>query len=446
MVRSALVSPGADLTAAELDRYARQITLLPIGIAGQRRLKASRVLVLGAGGLGAPTLTALVAAGVGTIGVVDNDTVAASNLHRQTLFGLADIGRPKVEVAAERLALLNPLVRVVQHNITVSAATVLALVADYDVIVDGTDNFETRYLAHDAAAVLGKPYVWGSVLRLDGQVTVFWKSPPDGDGVAIGDLFPGERDNSATDSCATAGVLGPVCGIIGSAMAMETIKLLVGFGELLLGRMLVIDGLDATVREIRFGAPDRSHATHAVETAQQQRSPEQHSSQGGKPTQSAKSVDHHQESTGTMTTPTDNNSADRTPPENRSNSGTASSRQVGSAASQDSPRVTAAQLAELLAARERGDANFVLVDVREPWEREIVSIDGSAAIPMAHLLTEEALEIMPHDDHVVLYCHHGSRSAAAQQYLSENGWSNIQDLEGGVDSWVSVIEPSKAHY
>lgn len=426
MARSALVSPGAELTAAELDRYARQITLLPIGIDGQRRLKAARVLVLGAGGLGAPTLTALVAAGVGTVGVVDDDTVSVSNLHRQTLFGLSDVGRPKVEVAAERLALLNPLVRVVQHNTTISSATVLSLVADYDVIVDGTDNFEARYLAHDAAAVLGKPYVWGSVLRFDGQVTVFWKNPPTGPGVVIGDLFPGERDTTSTDSCATAGVLGPVCGMIGSAMAAETLKLIVGFGDVLLGRMLVIDGLDATVREVRFGgnplaptqSPAQSRTQPPTQTPTQSAAPAQSPTASEPPPRSATqpSSTHHQESSATMTP------------------------------SADSPRVSAPQLAELLAARENGASDFVLVDVREPWEREIVSIDGSAAIPMAHLLTDEALEVMPHDAHVVLYCHHGSRSAAARQYLSENGWTNIQDLDGGVDSWVTEVEPTKAHY
>jgi adenylyltransferase/sulfurtransferase len=412
MTHPPLVSPGADLTPAELSRYARQLTLPQIGIEGQRRLKASRVLVLGAGGLGSPILTALVAAGTGTVAVVDSDTVEPSNLQRQTLFRTGDVGRSKAESAAAALLELNPLISVLPIAVRLTSANVLALVADYDVVVDGTDNFETRFLAHDAAKLLGKPYVWGSVLRFDGQATVFWASPPAslGTGVTLRDLFAEEPPADETETCATAGVLGAVCAAIGSVMAAETIKLLLGFGELLLGRLLVHDGLDATWREIRFGpaaqglAPRERAASEDVDREPQPTAPEPR----------VESMDQPDASTD-LPEPT-------------------------------AERISPAQLKALLDARERGEESFVLVDVREPWEREIVAIDGSELIPMSQLLSDEAREKMPQDDRVILYCHHDGRSGQARDYMARNGWSNISDLGGGVDAWVADVEPDKARY
>jgi molybdopterin/thiamine biosynthesis adenylyltransferase/rhodanese-related sulfurtransferase len=416
MAHPPIVSPGAALTPAELSRYSRQLTLPQIGIDGQRRLKASRVLVLGAGGLGSPILTSLVAAGVGTIGVVDSDTVEPSNLQRQTLFSTADVGRQKAVAAAASLAELNPLVTVLPLVLRLTSGNVLSVVADYDVIVDGTDNFETRYLAHDAAKLLGKPYVWGSVLRFDGQATVFWASPPAvlGEGVTVRDLFAEEPPADEGETCATAGVLGSICASIGSVMATETIKLLLGFGELLLGRLLVHDGLDATWREIRFGpaargeAPrERAEASPSASIASHPVKPEPTPPKGFPMTQP-------DASTG-LPEPT-------------------------------AERMTPAQLKALLDARERGEESFVLVDVREPWERDIVQIEGSELIPMSQLLSDEAREKMPQDDRVILYCHHDGRSGQARDYMAQNGWSNISDLGGGVDAWVTEIEPEKARY
>ena len=422
MAHPPLVSPGPALTPAELSRYARQLTLPQIGMEGQRRLKASRVLVLGAGGLGSPILTSLVAAGVGTVGVVDSDTVEPSNLQRQTLFGTADVGRRKAEAAASALAELNPLVDVLPLVVRVTSANVLALVADYDVIVDGTDNFETRYLAHDAAKLLGKPYVWGSVLRFDGQATVFWAEPPAslGTGVTVRDLFAEEPPAIEGETCATAGVLGSICASIGSVMATETFKLLLGFGELLLGRLLVHDGLDATWREIRFGPAARGAAPReraAAPTFASEFSPQ--------------------------TTPT--------PPESPATDqpkGTPVTQPDASTALPEptAERMTPAQLKAMLDARERGEQSFVLVDVREPWERDIVHIEGSELIPMSQLLSDEAREKMPQDDRVILYCHHDGRSGQARDYMAQNGWSNISDLGGGVDAWVAEVEPEKARY
>lgn len=409
MAHSPIVSPGAALTPAELSRYSRQLTLPQIGMDGQRRLKASRVLVLGAGGLGSPILTSLTAAGVGTIGVVDSDTVEPSNLQRQTLFSTADVGRQKAVAAADALAELNPLIDVVPLVTRLTSANVLALVADYDVIVDGTDNFETRYLAHDAAKLLGKPYVWGSVLRFDGQATVFWAAPPAslGQGVTVRDLFAEEPAADEGETCATAGVLGSICASIGSVMATETIKLLLGFGELLLGRLLVHDGLDATWREIRFGPAARGAAPRERAAASSSTSPATPQTKG------------------TPVTQPDASTAQPEP---------------------SAERLTPAQLKDLLDARARGEQNFVLVDVREPWERDIVAIEGSELIPMSQLLSDEAREKMPQDDRVILYCHHDGRSGQARDYMAQNGWSNISDLGGGVDAWVTEIEPDKARY
>jgi adenylyltransferase/sulfurtransferase len=415
MAHPPIVSPGAALTPAELSRYSRQLTLPQIGIDGQRRLKASRVLVLGAGGLGSPILTSLVAAGVGTIGVVDSDTVEPSNLQRQTLFSTSNVGREKAVAAAAALAELNPLVTVLPLVLRLTSANVLSVVADYDVIVDGTDNFETRYLAHDAAKLLGKPYVWGSVLRFDGQATVFWAAPPAvlGEGVTVRDLFAEEPSADEGETCATAGVLGSICASIGSVMATETIKLLLGFGELLLGRLLVHDGLDATWREIRFGPAARGAAPRerAAETAKS-----------------------------TASTPV---KSEPTPPKG------APVTQPDASTALPEPtaeRMTPAQLKALLDARARGEQSFVLVDVREPWERDIVQIEGSELIPMSQLLSDEAREKMPQDDRVILYCHHDGRSGQARDYMAQNGWSNISDLGGGVDAWVTEIEPEKARY
>lgn len=391
--RRPLISPGRDLTPAELTRYARQLSLLQIGVEGQRRLKAARVLVLGAGGLGSPVLTSLAAAGVGTIGIVDSDTVEDSNLQRQTIFRTADVGLPKAVAAAAALTAQNPLITVTPLVMRVTAENVLALVADYDVIIDGTDNFETRYLAHDAAALLGKPYVWGSVLRFDGQVTLFWATPPASSGIETGvslrDLFADEPDAAEGESCAIAGVLGSVCQGIGAAMATETVKLIVGFGEILLGRLLINDGVDASWREIRFGpksahTPAPAQVTADVPAVAPQRA--------------------------------------------------------------DLPSVTPEEVRDLLAARDNGEAHFVLVDIREPWEHEVAAIDGAVLLPMSQLMAESSLEVIPYDARVILHCHHDTRSASAREYLAQHGWSDIRFMSGGIDAWSRTIDAAVPRY
>ncbi|WEO78952.1 ThiF family adenylyltransferase [Cryobacterium sp. SO2] len=396
-----LVSPGPPLTADQRQRYARQLALEQIGDLGQRRLAAARVLMVGAGGLGSPVLTALAAAGVGTIGIVDSDSVEVSNLHRQTIYTMADLTQPKAEAAAAALRARNPLIQVVAHQTRLTAANVLSLVDDYDIVVDGTDNFATRHLAHDAAAQLHKPYVWGSVLRFDGLVTTFWVDGPHG-GTRLEDLFPSTPGADEAETCAVAGVLGSVCAGIGAMMASETLKLIVGFGEPLFGRLLVHDGLDASWREVSYRA---AHTPASAPDAAQQ------------PVDTSHSQVH------THPAPVATAAAPLTPDE-----------------------VTSAELAGLLADRQAGSADFVLVDIREPWEREIVAIDGSALVPMAQLLTDQARTVMEPDDRVILYCHHGTRSEYARGVLRDNGWSNVTHLAGGIDDWVRHIEPAKPRY
>jgi sulfur-carrier protein adenylyltransferase/sulfurtransferase len=241
-----LVAPGPVLTPEQLERGARNIALPELGVDGQRRLRAAAVLVVGAGGLGSPVLQYLAAAGVGTIGIVDFDRVDLSNLQRQVIHAGATIGEPKTRSASRAIAALDPTITVVEHAVTLTAENARAVFADYDLIVDGSDNFATRYLANDAAALLRKPYVWGAVLRFDGQVTVFWEGAPDGRSLDYRDLHPAPPSPGDVLSCAEAGVLGSLCGTIGSMMATETIKLITGVGETLLGRVQNLDALAAT--------------------------------------------------------------------------------------------------------------------------------------------------------------------------------------------------------
>ena len=416
-----LVSPGPPLTPAQRQRYARQLSLEQVGDLGQRRLAAARVLMIGAGGLGSPVLTALAAAGVGTIGIVDSDSVEVSNLHRQTIYSMADLARPKAEAAAAALRAHNPLIEVVAHQTRLTAANVLALIDDYDIVVDGTDNFATRHLAHDAAALLHKPYIWGSVLRFDGLVTTFWVDGPTG-GTRLEDLFPSTPGADEAETCAMAGVLGSVCAGVGAMMASEALKLIVGFGEPLFGRLLVHDGLDASWREVPYGAAAPAGTVPAAaDPAEDAATGVTGHLQPAAAADPPRDISHSQVHTHPIPVPP----------------------HAGAPAPDE---VTSAELAGLLADRQAGTADFVLVDIREPWERDIVAIDGSALVPMAQLLTDEARTVMEPDDRVILYCHHGTRSEYAREVLRDNGWSTVSHLAGGVDDWVRRIEPDKQRY
>jgi adenylyltransferase/sulfurtransferase len=412
----ALVSPGPELTRAELLRYSRQISLPHVGVDGQRRLKDARVLVLGAGGLGSPVLQYLAAAGVGTIGIADHDTVEVSNLQRQTIHPDARVGERKVASAAAAVRAQNPLIEVIEHDAEVTPATVLELVSEYDIVVDGTDNFEVQYVVDAACALVGKPLVWGSVLRFDGQVTVFWGTAGEGLDRTLDDLYPEQPDADAGETCSVAGVLGPVCAAIGAVMATETLKLLGGYGEPLLGRLLVHDALDASWREVPFGKAANRDTPGARRTrgAANIGEPYSFTRQGSGSSGPATALFERQSTVTSESTPT--------------------------------PSITAPELKSLLEARSRGEADFVLVDVREMYENQLVAIEGAELVPLGQILSDQAREILPPQEKVILHCHHDARSQQAAALLRANGWEDVTFVQGGIDAWSREVDPSAPRY
>ncbi len=331
----ALVDPGEDLTPAEARRYSRHLLLPEIGVLGQRRLKTARVLVVGAGGLGSPALLYLAAAGVGTIGIVDDDVVEESNLQRQVAHRTEDVGRAKVDSAADAVARANPLVRVVHHRERFTAGSAARLVTAYDLVLDGSDNFATRYLVNDACVLARTPWVWGAVLRFDGQVSTFWAQH----GPTYRDLFPQPPGPGTVPSCGEVGVLGGVCAMVGSVMVTEAVKLVTGSGRSLLGRVLVLDALSTTWRTLAL----RVDPTRPVVTA--------------------------------ITPP---------PPAPRRDEPAL-------------PVITPVELADRLRAREEGARDFLLVDVREPGEHAAHAIPGALLVPLGDLLDGGGLAGVPHE-------------------------------------------------
>jgi len=385
-----LVAPAADLTREEVARYSRHLIIPDVGVIGQKRLKNARVLVIGAGGLGSPALLYLAAAGVGTLGVVDFDVVEESNLQRQIIHGTSDVGRPKAQSAADSIAELNPLVTVELHEIRLTADNAVDLFAGYDMIVDGTDNFATRYLVNDAAALAGKPYVWGSIYRFQGQVAVFWEDAPDGpDGERRGlnyrDLYPEPPPPGLVPSCAEGGVLGILCASIAAVMGTEAIKLITGIGEPLLGRLLIYDALAMSYRTITVRKdPLAPPITGLVD---------------------------YEAFCGTAPAPAE-------------------------------PGISPDQLRVLL---DEGD-DVVLIDVREPGEWEINRIDGARLIPKSALESGAGLALIPADRTPVLYCKSGVRSAQALTAVRAAGFANARHLEGGILAWAQRFEPDMPVY
>src|SRR5690625_2123581 len=406
-----LVEPGPPLSRDQVLRYSRHLLLEQFGDLGQRRLRAAKVLVMGAGGLGSPILHYLAAAGVGTVAIVDDDVVEATNLQRQVLHTTADVGRPKVESAAEHVRALNDEVEVVQHHVRLDARNARELLGGYDIVLDGTDNYPTRYLVADVCADLGIPLVWGSILRFDAQVSVFWSAPVHTDAAEhpsdlLRDLFPAPPPPGATPSCGQAGVLGAMCGQVGSLMAAEAVKLVTGVGEPLLGRVAVLDVLSARWSELPLRprpdpAPPASRAELGYDPL-------------GVPVTSNAAVVLAAE-------PDPDTVAD------------------------DGPALSARELAERLAARERGEDDFVLLDVREPTERAIVSIPGARCVPRERLIADPhaAAEVgVEPGTPVVVHCLSGGRSAQAQQILREADYADVTNLTGGVRAWVTEVDPS----
>ena len=387
-----LVEPAAELTVDEVRRYSRHLIIPDVGMDGQKRLKNAKVLCVGAGGLGSPALMYLAAAGVGTLGIVEFDTVDESNLQRQIIHGQSDIGRSKAESARDSVKEINPYVNVILHETRLDVDNVKEIFEQYDLIVDGTDNFATRYLVNDAAVLLGKPYVWGSIYRFDGQASVFWAEH----GPCYRCLYPEAPPPGMVPSCAEGGVLGVLCASIGSIQVTEAIKLLAGVGEPLVGRLMIYDALEMQYRQVKVRKdPDCALC-------------------GENPT--VTDLIDYDAFCGVV-------------------SDEAQAAAIGST-------ITPKQLKQWQDDKE----DIFLVDVREPGEYEIVNIPGATLIPKGDFLMGNALERMPQDKKIVLHCKTGVRSAEVLAVLHSAGFADAVHLGGGVIGWVNQIEPEKPVY
>jgi sulfur-carrier protein adenylyltransferase/sulfurtransferase len=391
-----LVEPAEQLTIDEVRRYSRHLIIPDVGMDGQKRLKNAKVLVIGAGGLGSPALLYLAAAGVGTLGIIDFDTVDESNLQRQIIHGQSDIGKSKAKSAKESIAEANPFVKVVVHETRLDNDNVMEIFSQYDLIIDGTDNFATRYLVNDACVLLGKPYVWGSIYRFDGQVSVFWAEH----GPCYRCLYPEPPPPGMVPSCAEGGVLGVLCASIGATQVTEGIKLLTGIGEPLLGRLQIYDALEMNWRQLKL----RKDPNCAI--------------CGGNPT--VTELIDYEDFCGALSDEAAEAVAGHT--------------------------VGVRQLEEWLTAREAGERDFLLVDVREKVERDINQIPGSVLIPKGDFQTGEALTRLPQDKQVVFYCKTGVRSAEVLAMVHGAGLADAVHVGGGVSAWVNQIDPSQPGY
>lgn len=391
------------MSSDELQRYSRHLTLPEFGREGQEKLKNSSVLLVGAGGLGSPAATYLAAAGVGRIGLADFDEVEASNLQRQILYGTSDVGRPKLDAAAERLNDLNPHVEIERHEVRLTSDNALGIIDDYDVVADGTDNFPTRYLVNDACVMTGTPNVYASIFRFEGQVSVFGTE----DGPCYRCLYEEPPPPGLVPSCAEGGVLGILPGFIGTLQATEVIKLLTGIGEPLIGRLLMTDALNMDFRTVNVPTnPDCPVC-------------------GEDPTVT-ELIDYE----AFCGIPQDNDA---------STNGTADAD-----VSESDDAIPETSVHALKHRRDAGDAPFVL-DVREPYEAEIASIDADQLIPVDELADRlHELEADP-DEEVVVHCRSGGRSAKATRLLREKGY-NASNLDGGVLAWSDEIDPDVPQY
>jgi adenylyltransferase/sulfurtransferase len=371
----------------ELRRYARHLALPEIGREGQQRLRDARVVLVGAGGLGSPVALYLAAAGVGTLGLIDDDRVDEPNLQRQVLFGATSVGRQKLAAAADRLRDLNPHVQIEPFPVRLTSANALDILRGFDIVVDGSDNFPTRYLVNDACVLLGQPDVYGSIFRFEGQVGVF--GAPGGPCYRC--LFRDPPPRELAPSCEEAGVLGVITGIVGSLQALETVKLITGAGQPLIGRLLLVDALASRFRELAVKRDpdcpvcgDRPSITELIDYE-------------------------------------------------------AFCAAAGPTAPAADAEITPDQLA-----RERRGGVVQLVDVREEWEWDICRIQGASLIPLDEL--DHRIGELDRDRPVVAYCHHGNRSLWARQVLIESGFLNVRSLAGGIEAWAQEVEPGMSRY
>lgn len=391
-----LVEPADGLSVEEVRRYSRHLIIPDVGMTGQRRLKNARVLCVGAGGLGSPALMYLAAAGVGTLGIVEFDVVDESNLQRQIIHGQSDIGRSKAESARDSVLEINPYVTVNLHELRLDSSNVMELFAQYDLIVDGTDNFATRYLVNDACVLLNKPYVWGSIYRFDGQASVFWAEH----GPCYRCLYPEPPPPGMVPSCAEGGVLGVLCASIGSIQVTEAIKLITGVGDTLLGRLMVYDALEMEYRQVKIRKDPNCAVCgpHATVT---------------------ELID-YDAFCGVIS-------------------------DAAAEAARDST-ISVHDLKRMIDEKAAGERDFMLIDVREPVEWEIVQIPGAVLIPKGEFLDGSALEKLPTDKQIVLHCKVGGRSAEALAVLKGAGFADAIHVGGGINAWVSQIEPDKPNY
>ncbi len=385
-----LVAPAESLTPQEIRRYSRHLIIPDVAMDGQKRLKNAKVLCVGAGGLGSPALMYLAAAGVGTLGIIDFDVVDESNLQRQVIHGQSDVGRPKAESARDSVREINPLVNVVLHTERLDSSNATEIFAAYDLIVDGTDNFATRYLVNDACVLLGKPYVWGSIYRFDGQASVFWAEH----GPCYRCLYPEPPPPGMVPSCAEGGVLGVLCASIGSIQVTEAIKVLTGVGDPLVGRLMIYDALEMTYRAVKVRKDPECPLC-------------------GKNPTITELID-YEAFCGAV-------------------SDEATSAAVGST-------ITAT---ELKAMQDRGE-DFLLVDVREPAEWEIVRIPGAVLIPKGDLPSK--LAELPQNKPIVAYCKTGIRSAEALALLKNAGFKDAVHVQGGVSAWATQVDQTAPVY
>jgi adenylyltransferase/sulfurtransferase len=399
------VEPAAELTVDEVRRYSRHLIIPDVGMTGQKRLKNAKVLVIGAGGLGSPALLYLAAAGVGTLGIAEFDTVDESNLQRQVIHGVSDIDKPKGQSAKESIQEINPYVNVVLHEERLDNDNVFSVFEGYDLIIDGTDNFATRYMVNDAAYFLKIPYVWGSIYRFDGQASVFWpnatlENGESADAPCYRCLYPEPPPPGMVPSCAEGGVLGVLCAAIGSIQVNEGIKLLAGIGDPLVGKLMIYDALEMEYRKLSV----RKDPNCALcgENA-------------------------------TVTGLIDYDAF----------CGAISEEAADAAAG---ATISVTQLETMLKEREAGERDFVLIDVREPNEYEINHIPGSVLIPKAEFLNGSALEKLPADKQIVMHCKSGVRSAETLAIVKGAGYADAVHVGGGVVAWVNQIDPSQPSY
>ena len=381
-----------ELTNDELGRYSRHLILPEVGMEGQQRLKAAKVLCVGTGGLGSPLALYLAAAGIGTLGLIDFDVVDASNLQRQIIHSTKDIGRKKIDSAEEKLSALNPAINIVKHETMLTSANALDIIKDYDIVADGTDNFPTRYLVNDACVLLGKPNVYGSIFRFEGQASVFATEA----GPCYRCLYPEPPPPGLVPSCAEGGVLGILPGLVGVIQATEVIKLILGKGDSLVGRLLLVDALNMRFRELKLRKNPECPVC------------------GTNPTVTA--LIDYEHFCGIVP---------ETPQEKNLKNGI--------------PQLT---VKELKARRDRGE-DFFLLDVREPYEVQIAQIGGTV-IPQNDV--PNRLAEIPRDRQIVVHCRSGARSQRIAEFLKQSGYTQVVNLAGGILAWSDEIDPSVQKY